>query len=40
MDLISNVFYRTHFDVYPTKENWNVFAEITKYIINWCNKNH
>lgn len=36
MDLISNVFYRTHFDVYPTKENWNVFAEITKYIINWC----
>lgn len=37
MDLISNVFYRTHFDVYPTKENWNVFIEITKYIINWCN---
>lgn len=36
MDLISNVFYRTHFDVYPVKENWNVFVEITKYIINWC----
>lgn len=36
MDLISNVFYRTHFDVYPTEGNQNVFGEITKYIIRWC----
>ena len=37
MDLISNVFYRSHFDVFPVKAGWNVFIEITKYIINWCN---
>lgn len=36
MDLISNVFYRTHFDVYPAGEDQNVFGEITKYIIGWC----
>lgn len=36
MDLISNVFYRTHFDVYPTGEDQKVFGEITKYIISWC----
>ena len=36
MDLISNVFYRTHFDVYPTGEDQNAFGEITKYIISWC----
>ena len=35
MDLISNVFYRTHFDVYPAGEDQNVFGEITKYIIGW-----